>query len=92
MKLTIVIKKTIQKGQTPVNLILEKKGRREVVALEKVDQILERLDKLLKKNKISVKAIGSIKVIDNFLETSHTSRRIIKSVKKALKIGPLHNC
>ena len=87
MNLIFEVQRTVQKGKTPVDVIL-KQGKvtyREKV--ESTDEVLERLDKILKKNRIDIKAIRSVKIVDKFLETSYTSRRILKSVEKALKIG-----
>ncbi len=77
---------TKQKGKAPVEVVLEKNnkiiGKKTV---ESADKVLEGLDKILKKSKIGITAIKSIKV-DDLNKNRYTSYRIVKSVEKALKI------
>lgn len=79
--------KTKQKGQTPVEIVLEKNGQVYKQKVQKADNVLEGLDKLLKKYKISITDLKSVKTVDNFSQISYTSCRIVKSIEKALNFG-----
>lgn len=57
-----------------------------VEKVEKAEDVLLGLDKILKKSKIKVIDIGNIK-IDNFNKSKHTSFRIVKSIEKALRFS-----
>jgi hydrogenase maturation factor HypF (carbamoyltransferase family) len=80
MKAILDIK--INLRETTLNL---KKGNRIYVEkVEKAEDLLLGLDKILKKSKIKFIDIGKIKV-DNFNKSRYTSFRIVKSIEKALK-------
>jgi len=83
--LVFKIQKAKQKGATPVEVILEKNKRIYREKVESADKVLEGLDKILKKSKIEITAVKSIKV-DDLNRNRYTSYRIVKSIEKALKI------
>ncbi len=92
MNLIFRIQKSSRKGPVPVDVILEKKGPHAGEAgkiyrekVESADKVLEGLDKILKKSRIGITAIKSIKV-DDLNKNRYTSYRIVKIVEKALKI------
>jgi hypothetical protein len=87
MKLIFKILKSEQKGEVPVEVILKRAAR--IICKETVEnpeKILEGLDKILKRSKISITDIKSIN-IDNLNQNRYTSYRITKSIKKALKFA-----
>jgi len=83
--LVFKIQKAKQKGATSVEVILEKNKRIYREKVESADKVLEGLDKILKKSKIEITAVKSIKV-DDLNRNRYTSYRIVKSIEKALKI------
>lgn len=87
MQLIFKILKSDKKGEVPVEVILKRNAR--VICKETVDnpeKILEGIDKILKRSKISITDIKSIN-IDNLNQNRYTSYRIAKSIKKALKFA-----
>ena len=85
MNLIFRIQKSSRKGKAPVEVVLEKNRKIYREEVESADKVLEGLDKILKKSRIGITAIKSIKV-DDLNKNRYTSYRIIKSVEKALKI------
>ncbi len=67
-----------------IALNLKKGDRIYVERVEKAEDLLLGLDKILKKSKIKFIDIGKIKV-DNLNKSRYTSFRIVKSIEKALK-------
>ena len=67
-----------------IALNLKKGDRIYVEKVEKAEDLLLGLDKILKKSKIKFIDIGKIKV-DNLNKSRYTSFRIVKSIEKALK-------
>lgn len=87
MNLIFQIQKSGKKGVVPVEVVLKDKNRvigREIV--ENAEKVLGGLDKILKKSKIGITAIKSMKVED-LNKNRYTSFRIIKSIEKALKLN-----
>ena len=69
----------------PVEIILEAKDNTYKEKAESADKILEALDKILKKSRIEITDIKSIK-IDNQNKNRYTSYRIAEAILRALKI------
>lgn len=67
-------------------LNLKKEDRIYTEKVEKAEDLLLGLDKILKKSKIKPTDIGKIKV-DNFNKSRYTSFRIVKSIEKALRLS-----
>ncbi len=87
MELIFQIKKSSQKGKVPIEIVL--KDKKKVIGREKVEnaeKVLEGLDKILKRSKIGITVINSIKV-DDLNKSRYTSYRIIKAIEKALKFS-----
>jgi len=85
-----------QKEKAPVEVILEAEGRAykkkvhpapffKRCRVKSADKILEGLDKILKRSKIEITDIKSIK-IDNQNKNRHTSYRIAEAILRALRI------
>jgi len=74
------------RGRSPIEIILKKgKGNDKLVSPD-TDQILKTLDKLLKKNKIELESLKSIKLeIDKW--AGLTSTRIVSAIGKALSLN-----
>ena len=85
MNLIFRILKSKQKGAAPVEVILEKKGKKYKEIVKNADKILEGLDKILKRSKIGITDLKNIKV-DDLNKNRYTSYRIIKAIEKALKL------
>lgn len=85
MNLIFKIKKNKQKGPVPVEVILKGDKRIYKEKVESADNVLEGLDKILKRSKMKIADIEGIKV-DDLNRNRYTSYRIIKSIEKALKL------
>lgn len=100
IQLIFKVKKARERGRSPVEIVLKKpvaSAKRKQAGPSKCeafveltardsDQILSMLDKLLKKNKIKVESLKSIKLeIDK--EAGLTSQRIVKAIIKALRLN-----
>ncbi len=73
---------------TPVDITLILKRGSEIYTekIEEAEDMIERLDRILKKSKIEITDIRNIK-IDNFNKNKYTSYRILKSIEKALRFS-----
>lgn len=85
MQLVFKVKKAKQKGKAPVEVILEKDKKIFKETVESADKVLEGLDRILKRSKIEITNIKSIKV-DDLNKNRYTSYRIIRAIEKALKL------
>jgi len=95
MRLIFRILSIEQKGKTrlarreskwvPVEIILEARDKTYKEKAESADKILETLDKILKKSRIEITDIKSIK-IDNQNKNRYTSYKIAEAIQRALKI------
>lgn len=74
----------IKINPSEIVIALKKGNDMYIEKVEKAEDVLLGLDKILKKSKIKVIDIGNIK-IDNFNKSKYTSFRIVKSIEKALK-------
>ena len=72
-------------GRSGIELILQKDKGIDRLNSRGTDQILQTLDKLLKKNKIKLESLKDIK-IEIAKEAGLTSQRIVKSIVKALSL------
>ena len=71
----------------PIEVILKDKNKvigKEIV--KNAEEVLKGLDKILKKSKIGINTIKTIKV-DDLNKNRYTSYRIIKAIEKALKFS-----
>lgn len=69
-----------------ITLNLKKEDRIYNEKVEKAEDLLLGLDKIVKKSKVKFIDIGKIKV-DNFNKGRYTSFRIVKSIEKALRLS-----
>jgi hypothetical protein len=84
MKLTFNIKPAKEHGRSPIEILISGNKKKFVVNTENTDELLEKLDKLLKKNKIDIESLKDINVeIAN--GAGLTSTRIVSSISKALR-------
>lgn len=84
MKLIFRVKTASKDGKSPIEIVL---GNDKLVA-RSTDQLLQTLDKLLKRNKIKVESLkrGDIKIEIN-PKAGLTSQRITKAIIKALSLN-----
>jgi len=91
-KLTFKIQPAKEHGRSPIEIVLSRgtgsraKSREDdpKVITENTDELLEKLDRLLKKNKIDIESLKDINVeIAN--GAGLTSTRIVLSISKALR-------
>jgi len=84
------------KGRCGVKIILEVNKKRYLEKVESADNLLEGLDRILKKSRMEITSVKNIKTVsslfpkksnrvDKFCKTSYTSCRIVKSIEKAIK-------
>ena len=83
MRLTFKIQPAKEHGRSPIEIVISGNGKKFVATTENTDELLEKLDKLLKKNKIELESLKDINVeIAN--GAGLTSTRIVLSISKAL--------
>ncbi len=88
MQIVFKIKKSDLDKQV-IEIIVKSKGKIIRTEVGEAEDALIGLDKILKKNKIKIGEIRSIK-IDNQNKNRYTSYRILKSIEKAIKFSLLH--
>lgn len=89
-KLTFKIHKAGEHGRSPIEIILiDETRRKRSKTIENTDKVLSVLDILLKKSKLNVESLTSVK-IETHKEAGLTSTRIIKAITKALSFSLLN--
>lgn len=86
MKLTFRLEKAKENGRSPIEIILKDKNKISKAMTENTDELLEKLDKLLKKSKLELESIKIINVeIAN--GAGLTSKRIVQAISSALRLN-----
>ena len=86
MRLTFKIQKAKEHGRSPIEIILKDKKETSKAMTENTDELLETLDKLLKKNRIKLESLKDIDVeIAN--GAGLTSKRIVLAISQALRLN-----
>lgn len=83
MKLTFKIQPAKEHGRSPIDIILKYGKKVSKATTKNTDELLEKLDKLLKKNKIDIESLKDINV-EIVNGAGLTSTRIVSSISKAL--------
>ena len=84
MQLIFRVKKAEEGGRSPVELVLNN----DKLVAKNTDQLIQTLDKLLKRNKIELEDINSKNIkLEINKEAGLTSRRITKAIIKALSLN-----
>lgn len=86
MKLTFRLEKAKENGRSPIEIILKDGKKVDTEITENTDELLKKLDKVLKKNKIEIESIKDINVeIAN--GAGLTSKRIVLAITRALRLN-----
>ena len=85
-QLIFKVKKAKEHGRSPIEILISGKGEIHKTITENTDELLEKLDKLLKRNKIELDTLNNIKV-EIAKEAGLTSTRIVKAIAKALSLN-----
>jgi uncharacterized protein with FMN-binding domain len=83
MKLIFKIKPAKEHGRSPIKIILKDGKKISKLMTENTDELLEKLDTLLKKSKIDLESLKDINV-EIVNGAGLTSTRIVSSISKAL--------
>ena len=86
LHLTFKLQPAKENGRSPIEIVLKngKKISKEIT--ENTDELLEKLDKVLKKNKIDIESLKDIDVeIAN--GAGLTSKRIVLAITRALRLN-----
>lgn len=76
----------IEQNQSLIEIILKRKNKIIIAKAGEAEDVLDKLDKILKKSKIEITDIRNIK-IDNLNKNRYTTYRILKSLEKALRFS-----
>lgn len=85
MRLTFKIQKAKEHGRSSIEIILREKNKIFKSITDNTDNLLQTLDKLLKRNKIELESLDDIKV-EIEKGAGLTSTRIVSSIVKALSL------
>ncbi len=85
MQLIFKVKKAKEHGRSPIEIILNRRKKTSKAITENTDELLQTLDKLLKRNKIELESLNDIKV-EIEKGAGLTSTRIVSSIVKALSL------
>jgi len=84
-ELIFKIQKAKKHGRSPIEILISGKGKTHKAITENTDELLQTLDKLLKRNKIELDTLNEIK-LEILNGAGLTSQRIVKSIIKALSL------
>jgi len=86
MKLTFRLEKAKENGRSPIEIILKDGKKVDTEITENTDELLKKLDKVLKKNKIEIESIKDINV-EIVNGAGLTSKRIVLAITRALRLN-----
>jgi tRNA A37 threonylcarbamoyladenosine modification protein TsaB len=84
-KLIFKMKKAKEHGRSGIEIVLKDKNKVSKSITDNTDNLLQTLDKLLKRNKIELESLNDIKV-EIEKGAGLTSTRIVSSIVKALSL------
>ena len=85
MQLIFKVKKAEEYGRSPIEILISGGRKKFAATTENTDELLQTLDKLLKRNKIELESLDDIKV-EIEKGAGLTSTRIVSSIVKALSL------
>ena len=86
MKLTFRLEKAKENGRSPIEIILKDGKKVDTEITENTDELLKKLDKVLKKNKMDIESIKDINV-EIVNGAGLTSKRIVLAITRALRLN-----
>jgi len=86
MKLTFRLDKATENGRSPIEIILKDGKKVDTEITENTDELLKKLDKVLKKNKMDIESIKDINV-EIVNGAGLTSKRIVLAITRALRLN-----
>ena len=86
MRLTFKIQKAKEHGRSPIEILISGNKKKFTAMTENTDELLEKLDTLLKKSKLKIESLKDIDVeIAN--GAGLTSKRIVLAISQALRLN-----